>query len=99
VSIVTAAEGFKLLRPEARVRVCEGSLIAAFGMGGSDLLERAVRELLGSDAEADAVIECQVEWTWHSIGFYGWHCVTLRGDLVRTASTMLLPMPSSHHGH
>jgi hypothetical protein len=100
VSMISPTDGFKLLRPAATVRVCDGSFRAALGMDAGDLLGIGLRRLLALDVEADAIVNGHVEWSWTSIGVYGWHCVTIEGDVVRAAPTVLLPMPGGHHeGH
>lgn len=99
-------DGFKLLRPRATVEVCRGSIAAglgaaAVGTGDADLLDEAFRRALALDPEADALLEASMRWRWRTVLVYGWHCLSLRGDLVRTIPTVLVPMSGdhAHHGH
>jgi hypothetical protein len=99
VQALAATEGFKMLRPAQTVSEC-----TADGLGRSrdpDLLEAAIRRLLARDEEADAVINARIESTHWSIGVYGRRCVTITGDVVRSAATILLPMGGhgAHGGH
>jgi hypothetical protein len=66
--------------------------------GGDDLISRGLEELLERDAEADGVINVQVETMAWSVGLYSCRCVTLRGDVVRGIRAVMLPMPSMHMG-
>jgi hypothetical protein len=91
------AQGFKMLRPAARATVCRSIGLAA-AAEEDDLLDAALRQLLARDEEATSVLNAQVESTSWSIGVYGRRCVTLTGDVVRSTTTVLLPM-SGHHGH
>ena len=90
-------QGFKMLRPAQTAVECAGDGIVA--SEARDLLGAAVRRLLARDEEADSVINARVESTQWSIGVYGRRCVTLTGDVVRSTSTILLPMPGEHEGH
>ena len=90
------AQGFKMLRPSATATACAGR-----GMFSSappdDLLATAFRELLARDDEATAVVNGRVESTTWTVGVYGRRCVTLTGDVVRFATTVMLPMEHGHH--
>jgi len=88
-----------MLRPGATARVCSGSIGAGLGLGAGDLLGTCVRRLLAQDPEGDAIVNAEVEWAWRSVVLYGWHCVRIRGDLVRAAPAVVLPMPGGHEGH
>src|SRR5262245_61066086 len=93
-------EGFKMLRPQLQARRCEGAFVGSDG--NRDLVGECIRELLASDHEADAVMNAEVEWRSFSIGVYRWQCAILRGDVVRSVRTVMLPMPGghgAHHGH
>jgi hypothetical protein len=92
-------DGFKLLRPQATVEVCRGSFGAAFGVADAGILDEAFRRALTLDPEADALVDVSLRWRWRSILVYGWQCVSLRGDVVRTISTVLVPMPADHAHH
>ena len=97
VAAAAPQEGYKMLRPGLAATECGAAI--PWGAGEDDLLGRAFRRLLERDAEANLVINARVESTWWSIGVYGRRCVTLTGDLVRTTTTILLPMPASHGDH
>ena len=90
-------QGFKMLRPAQTAVECAGDGIVA--SEARDLLGAAVRRLLARDEEADSVINARVESTQWSLGVYGRRCVTVTGDVVRSTSTILLPMPGEHQGH
>ena len=90
-------QGYKMLRPAEMVVECAGDGLAA--SEPRDLLDAAVRRLLARDQEADSVINARVESTQWSLGVYGRRCVTVTGDVVRSTSTILLPMPGDHQGH
>ena len=90
-------QGYKMLRPAQTAVECAGEGLAA--SEPRDLLDAAVRQLLARDAEADSVINARVESTQWSLGVYGRRCVTVTGDVVRSTSTILLPMPGEHQGH
>jgi hypothetical protein len=97
IQALSATEGYKMLRPSQTVSECSSDGIG--GTNGPDLLEAAIGRLLARDAEADSIINARVESTEWSIGVYGRRCVTVTGDVVRSASTILLPMPGGHEGH
>ena len=90
-------QGYKMLRPEQTATQCAGEGLAA--SEPRDLLDAAVRSLLTRDEEADSVINARVESTQWSLGVYGRRCVTVTGDVVRSTSSILLPMPGEHQGH
>ena len=90
-------QGYKMLRPAQAVVECAGDGLAA--SDSRDLLDAAIRRLLASDEEADSVVNARVESTQWSLGVYGRRCVTVTGDVVRSTSTILLPMPGEHQGH
>jgi hypothetical protein len=89
--------GYKMLRPGVTVTECEGG--SPWARRDSDLLGKALQRLLEHDAEADLVINAQIESTGWSLGIYWKRCVTVTGDVVRTTTTVLLPMPGSHGDH
>jgi hypothetical protein len=89
--------GFKLLKPGASAIACEGGLFTSYG-APTDLMGRVTASLLGRDAEADSVINAQVEWSSWSIGVYARRCVRMEGDVARSVRTILLPMPGGHGG-
>lgn len=88
-------ESAKLLIPTARVRRCAGSW--QFRQV-PPLLERALRDMLALDEEANAVLNVRLTWESRSFGLYAWYCLYLEGDLVRTIPTIFVPM-SGGHGH
>jgi hypothetical protein len=87
------SQGFKMLKPGATATACSGGVVTS---KGQRLMDLAVQRLLAQDEEANAIVDAEVESTSWSIGVYGRRCVTLRGDLVRTTSTVLLPMADGH---
>jgi hypothetical protein len=91
------SQGYKMLRPAQTVVECAGDGIAV--SAPRDLLDAAIRRLLARDDEADSVVNARVESTRWSLGVYGRRCVTVTGDVVRSTSTILLPMPGEHQGH
>ena len=92
-------DGFKMLQPHAVVRRCRGSVAAGFGRPDPELLGDTVRDALARDEEANGIRNVTVQWTWRSFGLYGWHCIEIEGDLVRSTSTVLVPMVGEHGGH
>jgi len=97
VQPLPATEGYKMLRPAQTGSECRSEGLGA--TGSQDLLGAVMGRLLARDEEADAVINARVESTHWSLGVYGRRCVTVTGDVVRSASTILLPMPGGHQGH
>jgi hypothetical protein len=92
------AAGFKMLKPRATTTVCRATGLVS-PSASEDLLGTALRELLARDAEATTVLNASVESTSWSLGVYGKRCVTLTGDVVRSTTTVLLPMNGVHEGH
>ena len=90
-------EGHKMLRPGLSVTECRSGV--PWAHGADDLLGSAFERMLAGDEEANLVLNVRIESTWWSVGVYGGRCVTLTGDLVRTTTTILLPMPASHGDH
>ena len=99
VSSLAPEDGFKLLKPRARVVQCDGGLFPGLINRRSDLADQALRELLSSDAEGNTLIDLRIEWRSWSIGVYGRQCIAMEGDLVRPTATVLLPMAGDHSGH
>jgi len=97
VQALPDSQGYKMLRPAQTVVECAGDGIT--GSDARDLLDAAIRRLLARDDEADSVINVRVESTHWSLGVYGRRCVTVTGDVVRSTSTILLPMPGEPQGH
>jgi hypothetical protein len=58
----------------------------------------AMARLLELDPEANAVVNARLEASFWSIGIYGRECLTMWGDVVRSTTSLLLPMPG-HEGH
>lgn len=92
-------QGHKMLKPNAAVTECTATGMGTPAGGVEDLLQEALRELLALDDEADGVMNARVQSTWWSVGVYGRRCVTLTGDLVRSTTTILLPMSGGHAEH
>jgi hypothetical protein len=100
VTRVDPLAGFKMLKPGATVRECRGGPVwTRSDPSEQDLGLVALRRLLETDDEADAVVNARLEWTSWSVGVYGRRCVTLTGDLVRSIRTVRLPMPGDHGDH
>ncbi len=96
VQLPPDGQGYKMLRPAQTIGVCQRRRRRS---GARDLLGAAIRRLLARDPEADSVINARVESTRWSLGVYERRCVTVTGDVVRSTSTILLPMPGGHQGH
>jgi hypothetical protein len=90
-------QGYKMLRPAQTAVECAGDGLVV--SEPPDLLDTAIRRLLARDKESDSVVNARVESTQWSLGVYGRRCVTVTGDVVRSTSTILLPMPGEHQGH
>jgi len=88
--------GYKLLRPGAKAHVCDGSFVG-LSSDRHDLVAEAIERLLATDDEATTILHAEIESTFTSFGVYSRRCVTLRGDVVRAATTVLLPMAHPHH--
>lgn len=99
VTSIDPGEGFKMLRPGAKTTDCRARAIWIDAPVSEDEATRALGVLLGSDPEADAVLNARLEWTSWTLGVYGKRCVTLTGDVVRSIRTVTLPMPASHGAH
>jgi hypothetical protein len=97
VAALAPSEGYKMLKPDLAATECR--VATPWARNEDDLLAAAFQRLLAHDPEANLVINARVESTWWSVGVYGRRCVTLTGDLVRTTTTILLPMPASHGDH
>ena len=82
-----------MLRPGAVAEACATTFPWE---SGPDLAAEALRGLLQLDDEGAAVLDADATWTWRSFGVLERRCVTIRGDVVRPAPTILLPM---HHVH
>ena len=86
--------GFKMLRPNAEARACEGVFV---GQGGSrDLVAEVIATLLARDDEATTIVHAELEWSWTWLGIYTRRCVRIRGDVVRPTSTVMIPMAHHH---
>jgi hypothetical protein len=88
-----------MLKPDAATEVCRSTGVLAGRAAEADLAGAALTRLMGLDAEANAVVNARLESSVWSIGLYGRECVTLRGDVVRSVTTLLLPMPEGHPSH
>jgi hypothetical protein len=86
----------KVLRPRAVARACRSSLLG-LGADAGLPLDAAVRALLASDQEANALTEVSVQTSTITTGIYNRWCVEIRGDLVRVISTVVLPAVGAHH--
>jgi hypothetical protein len=95
--VADGRSGYKMLKPNGVVTRCGRS-----GWTNDHepaLTQAAFQQLLSGDEEANALSNATLQWTGWSVGFYGKQCVTLRGDVVRSATTILLPMGEGHGGH
>jgi hypothetical protein len=90
--------GLKLLHPGVEMRVCAASVL---GFGPPPpRVQDVVGTLLDRDDEAQVLADAEVRWDVVLTGIYNRRCVTVRGDLARPASTLLLPAPEGGHaGH
>lgn len=87
--------GTKLLRPGTVARSCQTSILGV-PIGPRLSMENALAQILAVDAEGNAITN--VRMTWHGVHtvLYDRDCLEVRGDLVRTISTVTLP---HHAGH
>lgn len=92
-----AAPATKLLRPAVEGRSCRASLLGLSATAGEPSAGEALARILDLDREGDAVTNVDLRWEHVATGLYDRRCVVVRGDLVRTISTVTLPMPEGHH--
>jgi len=91
--------GTKMLRPDARARVC-GATFGPFARGeGTAMLDRAMRQLLAVDEEADVIVDLEVQWRGVDLFLLQIGCVHVRGDVARMTSSVRLPMLGDHGHH
>jgi hypothetical protein len=90
--------GLKLLYPGVEARSCAASVL---GIGPpAPRVEDVVARLLARDDEAQVLADAEVRWDVLLTGLYNRRCVSVRGDLARPTSTLLLPAPAGGHaGH
>ena len=86
------AVGVKLLRPGVSGRSCRASIVGIPLDDGSPSLGEAMARVLALDAEGDALTNADVRWERVVTGLYNRRCVEVRGNLVRTISTVTIPM-------
>jgi hypothetical protein len=91
--------GSKLLRPGVSGRSCRASIAGLPLAAGEPDLREAVAQVLALDAEANALANAEVRWDRLVTGVYNRRCVEVRGDLVRTVSTLTIPMTSRPGAH
>ena len=89
------AVGTKLLRPEAAARSCQ-SFVLGLPMGPDISLDDAVERILALDSEGNAIANVHLSWSRLRAGLYDRDCLEVRGDLVRTISTVTLPHHADH---
>lgn len=97
IAAADPARGTKLLKPNVCATTCESGWIWDTPES-MDLAGRALRQLLALDDEATAVDNARLTATGWSVGLYRRGCMTVAGDLVRSVSTVMLPMPG-HAAH
>ena len=91
--------GTKMLRPKASARAC-GATFGPFARAGrQDLLDRAMRELLAVDEEADVLLDLDVRWRGVDLLLVQIGCLRVRGDVARMTSSVRLPMLGGHEHH
>lgn len=89
--------GTKMLRPQAEARACGTTF---FGRSAdADLVDRAMRELLAVDEEADVVTDLDVRWRGVDLLLVQIGCVRVRGDVARMTTSVRLPMLGDHGHH
>jgi hypothetical protein len=88
-----------MLHPQARARAC-GTTFGPFARdGGGGLLDRALREVLEVDEEANVVVDLDVQWRGVDLFLLQIGCVRVRGDVARMTSSVRLPMLGGHEHH
>ena len=86
------AVGVKLLHPGAVGRSCRASIVGIPLDEGDPSLEEATARVLALDAEGNALTNADVRWERVVTGLYNRRCVEVRGNLVRTISSLTIPM-------
>jgi hypothetical protein len=86
------ALGVKLLHPGVSGRSCRASIIGVPLEDGSPSLREAMARALALDSEANALTDADVRWERVVTGLYNRRCVAVSGNLVRTISSVTIPM-------
>lgn len=90
----------KLLRPGVEARSCRASVFGVATASGEPSAGEAVAQLTALDEEANGLADAELRTERVTTGVYNRRCVVVRGDLVRTISSVTLPMPEGHrHPH
>jgi len=89
----------KMLVPGATGRSCRSSIVGLPLQAGDPTLDEALAQILGRDAEGNVVTEAEVVSDRLVTGVYNRRCVTVRGNLVRTLTTLNIPMPEHPGPH
>jgi hypothetical protein len=100
VGVVTPSAdevGLKLLRPHVAGRSCRSSVLGLPLQPGDPELHEAFATILALDPEGNVIANAEVRWRRLVTGVYNQRCVEVRGDLARTVSTLVVPMPSHAH--
>lgn len=92
--------GTKLLHPGTVARSCQTSILGV-PIGPRMSMENALAQILAVDPEGNAITDMHL--TWHGVhaALYNRDCLEVRGNLVRTISTVTLPHHAGHdhEGH
>jgi len=86
------AVGVKLLRPGVSAQSCRVSIVGIPLDAGDPSLQEATARMLALDAEANALTDADVRWEHVVTGLYNRRCIEVRGNLVRTISSVTIPM-------
>ena len=90
-----APVGTKLLGLDVAARSCQ-SFVLGIPIGPNLSLDDPVARILASDSEGNAITNLHVSWRRLRTGLYDRDCLEVRGDLVRTISTVTLPHHADH---
>ena len=91
--------GTKLLRPGATGRSCRTTVLGMRVGHDAGTIDEAMGRLLALDGEGNVVSDVAVREERVVTGLVNRRCISVRGDLGRTVSTLVVPMPGDHHGH
>jgi hypothetical protein len=86
------AVGVKLLHPGVGGRSCRSSIVGIPLGEGNPSLEEATGRVLALDAEGNALTNADLRWEHLVTGVYNRRCIVVRGNLVRTISSVTIPM-------
>jgi hypothetical protein len=84
--------GVKLLHPGVSGRSCRASIVGIPLADGDPSLREATARVLALDAEGNALTDAEVRWEHLVTGLYNRRCIEVRGNLVRTISSVTIPM-------